>query len=375
MYIHIPFCKHACTYCDFHFSVNHERQDEMVDALVKEIELRKDYLVENGAVPPLTTIYFGGGTPSLLHEYQLEKIFVAIMKFYELAPGAEVTLEANPDDLTVEKLAMLRRTPVNRLSIGIQSFFDDDLKLMNRAHSSAEAKKSVLDAAAAGFDNITIDLIYGMPGMSMERWKENLDRAFELPVQHLSCYCLTIEKKTALEKMIREHKVEMPDEEVAANHFLLLMEEAGKHGFEQYEISNFAKPGFRSRHNSSYWSGKPYIGIGPSAHSFNGSSRQWNVASNAAYIAAIEKSEIPATVEELTLQNRYNEYIMTRLRTSEGIDAEFLSREFGEEFLSDFLTQLDPWLASGDVMISERMIRLTTSGKLLADRIAAALFV
>lgn len=349
--------------------------DEMVDALIAEIKLRKDYLADNNRLKPLETIYFGGGTPSLLNEKQLHRIFDAIHSVYSIAAGAEITLEANPDDLTVEKLQELRSTPVNRLSIGVQSFFDDDLKLMNRAHSANEAEQSVMMAADAGFDNITIDLIYGLPEMSASKWMANLERAFSLPVKHLSCYCLTIEKRTALEKLIREHRVSAPDEELAVEHFMLLMDSAPKNGFEQYEISNFSKPGFRSRHNSSYWSGQPYIGIGPSAHSFNGVTRQWNVASNGSYTKAILEGVIPATIEELTLQNRYNEYVMTRLRTSEGISAELISREFGEAFLSDFLTQLDPWLKSGDVTIGNRMVMLTTKGKLIADRIASELFV
>jgi oxygen-independent coproporphyrinogen-3 oxidase len=347
--------------------------EEMVDALVMEIALRKNYLGDNSI--PLETIYFGGGTPSLLNEEQLNRIFDAIRSHYVIAAGAEVTLEANPDDLSKEKLQMLRLTPVNRLSIGVQSFFDEDLKLMNRAHRAEEAVRCVFDAAAAGFDNITIDLMYGLPGMNEARWGHNLEKAFALPVQHLSCYCLTIEKRTALEKYIREGSVAAPDEEMATQHFMMLMDAAAEHGFEHYEISNFSKPGYRSRHNSSYWSGKPYIGIGPSAHSYNGASRQWNIASNSAYISAIQKGEVPATSEQLTLQNRYNEYVMTRLRTLEGIDAEHITQEFGEEFLADFLAQVDPWLHNSAVEIADRKVRLTRSGKLLADRITAALFV
>jgi oxygen-independent coproporphyrinogen-3 oxidase len=238
---------------------------------------------------------------------------------------------------------------------------------MNRAHTAEEASASVMRAYESGFSNITIDLIYGLPGLAPARWQENLDKAFSLPVNHLSCYCLTVEKKTALDKMVREGKVEVPDEDLAAQHFLQLMDEAEKRGFEHYEISNFAKPGFRSRHNSAYWSDEHYIGIGPSAH--------WNVASNAAYADAISKGEIPATTETLTLSNRYNEYIMTSLRTMEGIDAEVVSKDFGEEFLSDLLTHAEPWIENGSLIIQNRHLKLTREGKLLADRIAAAFFM
>ena len=349
--------------------------DELVNAIVSEIAIRKDYLRKDENLPVLETIYFGGGTPSLLNEVQLHRIFDAIRKYYIISPSAEFTLEANPDDLTSEKLGMLRKSPVNRLSIGVQSFFAEDLLLMNRAHTAEEASASVMRAYESGFSNITIDLIYGLPGLTPARWQENLDKAFSLPVNHLSCYCLTVEKKTALDKMVREGKVEVPDEDLAAQHFLQLMDEAEKRGFEHYEISNFAKPDFRSRHNSAYWSGEHYIGIGPSAHSYNGFSRQWNVASNAAYADAISKGEIPATTETLTISNRYNEYIMTSLRTMEGIDAEVVSRDFGEDFLSDLLTHAEPWIDNGSLIIQNRHLKLTREGKLLADRIAAAFFV
>jgi oxygen-independent coproporphyrinogen III oxidase len=349
--------------------------DDLVNALIREIELRKDYLDSSGEKSVLQTIYFGGGTPSLLNKNQLDRIFESIGKHFHIAPGAEITLEANPDDLTKEKLAELKQTPVNRLSIGVQSFFEEDLLLMNRAHTSAMARQSVADAAAAGFDNITIDLIYGMPGMSDDRWKQNLEIAFSLPVQHLSCYSLTVEKKTALYKMMREGKVRPIDDGLSAGHFRILMEKCSGQGFEHYEISNFAKPGFYSRHNSSYWKNVPYIGIGPSAHSYNGISRQWNISSNAAYVIALNKGEIPAEREFLTRENRYNEYLMTGLRTKWGVDLDYIREYFGPAFETDFLLQLRPFIGSGDVVVTGRIYTLSEKGKLIADRIASRGFI
>jgi oxygen-independent coproporphyrinogen-3 oxidase len=279
------------------------------------------------------------------------------------------------NDLTVEKLFELRQTPVNRLSIGVQSFFEEDLLLMNRAHTASMAKQCVIDAASAGFDNITIDLIYGMPGMIDDRWKQNLDIALSLPVQHLSCYSLTVEKKTALDKMIREGKVPPTDEDLSAGHFRILIEECANQGFEHYEISNFAKPGFYSRHNSSYWKDVPYIGIGPSAHSYNGISRQWNIASNAAYVIALNKGEIPAEEEILTRENRYNEYLMTGLRTKWGVDLDYVREKFGTAFEADFLVQMHPFIESGDVVLNDSIYTLSEKGKLMADRIAAKAFI
>ncbi len=347
----------------------------MVNALIKELELRKNYLPTKEEKPLLETIYFGGGTPSLLTTDQLLRIFTAIEKYYVIAGDAEITLEANPDDLTKEKLAGLLQTPVNRLSIGVQSFFEKDLVLMNRAHNAVMAIESVSDAASAGFKNITIDLIYGVPGMSENEWLQNLDTAFSLPVQHISCYSLTVEKKTALDKLIRDGKIPDVDDAEAANHFKLLMDKAALNGFEHYEISNFARPGFHSRHNSSYWKDRPYIGIGPSAHSYNGISRQWNIASNAAYVVAINNHEIPAEEEILSLQNRYNEYLMTGLRTREGVDLKFIRETFGESYETDFLQQQQPYIDSGDLLVTGTQFTLSAKGKFIADRITAKAFI
>jgi len=349
--------------------------DDLVDALIQEIALRKDYLSEKGEKATLDTIYFGGGTPSLLSEIHFEKIFLQIHKYFNVSHGAEITLESNPDDLTYEKLAALKRNFFNRLSIGVQSFFDEDLLLMNRAHNSKEAESSVINAAAAGFGNITIDLIYGIPGMNDERWISNLEKAFSLPVQHLSSYNLTVEKKTALNKMIREGIINNVDDDVSARQFKILMDLAEANGFEHYEISNLAKPGFRSRHNSRYWSGEPYLGIGPSAHSFNRYSRSWNIASNAAYILAIKKGEVPGESETLTPGNRYNEYMMTGLRTAAGVNIDTVVQEYGDEFAMDFIQQITPYVNSGHVIREQAKFSLSREGKLLADRIAAAVFV
>jgi len=349
--------------------------NDVIDALITEINLRKGYLKIDDAVPVLETIYFGGGTPSLLSNQQLSKIFLAIRENYIIADDAEITLEANPDDLTKEKLGELKATPINRLSIGVQSFFDEDLKLMNRAHDAVMAIQSVLLASEAGFKNITIDLIYGVPGMTEERWKENLETAFSLPVQHLSCYSLTVEKRTALDKMIREGVVQQINDELATAHFIQLIKEAEKQGFDHYEISNFGKPGFYSQHNSSYWKDKPYIGIGPSAHSYNGISRQWNISSNAAYVLALQKGEIPAEAETLTLENRYNEYLMTGLRTKWGVNISQIREKFGESFESDFLLQMQPFIESGELVQTNGIYLLSDKGKLIADRIAAKGFV
>lgn len=375
IYIHIPFCKQACSYCDFHFSVNTSKQDDLVKALIKEIQLRKDYLPSESGPVTISTIYFGGGTPSLLSSNQINDIINAVYTSFEVSDDAEITLEANPDDLTKEKLNELCKTKINRLSIGVQSFFEEDLKLMNRAHNATMAIECITDTAAAGFKNITIDLIYGLPGMTEKRWEQNLNTAFSLPVQHLSCYSLTVEKKTLLDKMIRDGVVSAIDDEQSARHFETLIIEAKKHGFDHYEISNFGLPGFYSRHNSNYWKDKPYLGIGPSAHSYNNISRQWNISANAAYILSIERGEIPNEEEVLTIENRYNEYIMTGLRTMWGVDTNHVRSSFGEKYYSTFLQNISDYVESGDVIKTDNSYTLSQKGKLLADRIAAACFV
>lgn len=337
--------------------------------------MRKDYLPLSRDGKSVNSIYFGGGTPSLLSSAEIKNLLDTIREHYPVDADTEITLEANPDDLSEEKLAELKEAGINRLSIGIQSFFEEDLKLMNRAHNAKMAIQCVNQAAAAGFKNITIDLIYGVPGLTEERWKENLDIAFSLPVQHLSCYSLTIEKHTVLDKLIRESKLEAPDEGLSAKHFTYLMKRSVKEGFEHYEISNFGKPGFYSRHNSNYWKNIPYLGIGPSAHSYNGTSRQWNIAANAYYVLSVQKNELNFQIEELTIQNRFNEYVMTGLRTSWGVDLNYLRNNFSESYTDSFLESIDPFIRSEDVMENKENYRLTEKGKLIADLIASECFI
>lgn len=342
----------------------------MVAALVRELELQRDYL--GGA--PLSSIYFGGGTPSLLDLGELEQIFEAIYRLHTVAKDAEITLEANPDDLGKEKLRDLRDyTPVNRLSIGIQSFYDADLRWMNRAHNAAHARHCLRDALAAGFNDLTIDLIYGAPTTSDAQWSDNVRIALDHGIPHLSCYALTVEEGTALAHFVRQGSALPVEEERAARQFEYLQDVAALNGYEHYEISNFARPGHYARHNSSYWQGEPYLGVGPSAHSFDGTSRQWNVANNARYLRALEAGELPFEREVLTPAQRYNEYVMTGLRTIWGCQ---LSRieALGESFLAYFTQQSGRYLSAGVLEQEGEVFRLTRAGKLLADRIASDLF-
>lgn len=370
LYFHIPFCKQACHYCNFHFSTSLRQKDALLDALLRELDLQRDYL----AGAELVTVYFGGGTPSLLKISDLERIFEKIETLHRVAPGAEITLEANPDDLTADYLRDLRRyTPVNRLSIGVQSFSADDLRWMNRAHDVAQAHESLRAARAAGFDNLTLDLIYGAPTTSDEQWRENLRQVFDAGIPHLSCYCLTVEAGTALAHFVRKGQSPPVDEERAARQFDDLLDAAEKAGYEHYEISNFALPGQYARHNTSYWLGEPYLGVGPSAHSFDGGSRQWNVANNARYIHALAAGEIPFERESLSPEQRYNELVMTGLRTQWGVDLARLDA-LGPVFAPHFERVAQPFLANGMMLREGRAFRLTREGKFLADGIAAELF-
>jgi len=343
----------------------------MVSALCREIEIRREYL---DAAQPLKTVYFGGGTPSILDKTQLDRIFNVINANFVLDQDVEITLEANPDDLTREKLTELSATPINRLSIGTQSFFDDELLFMNRAHSSSEAVASIHNAKAAGFDNLSIDLIYGIPGSDLVRWAKNLEFAFSLPVSHLSCYGLTLEPKTKLNKLVSTGQVTIPSDEHYLEQFGYLMEAAVSNGFEHYEISNFAKPGFRSKHNSRYWSDIHYMGVGPSAHSYNGYSRQWNVSNNSTYVDAISKNEVPFKLEHLSNTDKYNEFVMTRLRTLEGVDVNELVTRFGEQMQDHFTKLIMVHLDEGSVLEHNNRYALTRKGQFLADRIASDLF-
>ncbi|MBL7796941.1 MAG: radical SAM family heme chaperone HemW [Saprospiraceae bacterium] len=370
LYLHIPFCKQACHYCNFHFSTTLRNKPAMLEAILRELELQRDYL--SGA--ELGTIYFGGGTPSLLETRELVQIFEQIHVLHRVSPHAEITLEANPDDLSLEKLRDLRDyTPVNRLSIGIQSFFDEDLRWMNRAHTAAHARRCLQASAAAGFQDLTVDLIYGAPTTPDAHWAENVRIVLEEGIPHLSCYCLTVEEGTALAHFVRKGTAAPVDEERTARQFEHLLDATATHGYEHYEISNFALPGRYSRHNSSYWSGAQYLGVGPSAHSFDGQSRQWNVAHNARYLSALQAGNIPFEREVLTPAQRYNEFVMTGLRTMWGCEIARIEA-FGEPFSGYFHREKTQFLQSGVLENTGTHIRLTRAGKLLADRIASDLF-
>lgn len=378
IYIHIPFCRQACHYCDFHFSTSLKKKSELVAALVKELALRKDEF-QNITVE---TIYFGGGTPSLLTIDELRLLIDEVYKNYNVVENPEITLEANPDDLTLDLsfrgtrnlFEELKAIGINRLSIGIQSFFEDDLKLMNRAHNADEAKEC-LALATRCFDNISIDLIYGIPGLTNENWIKNIETALSFNIPHISSYALTVEPKTALESFIKKGMIQNVDDDLAQEQFHILIEQLEASGFVHYELSNFGKPGYFSKHNTSYWQGKPYIGIGPSAHSFNGNQRSWNVRNNSKYIQSLEKNQLPIEIETLTTIDKYNEYVMTGLRTIWGVSLGRIEKEFGKEFLSYLLKQSEKFIANGLLFISENVLRTTQKGKFLCDGIASNLFL
>ena len=338
-----------------------------MNAIVKELELQYNYL--NGEA--IKTIYFGGGTPSLLSQKEFNLIFEKINSIHQIEENAEITLEANPDDLNLEKLKQLADSPINRLSIGVQSFSEADLKFMNRAHNAKEAFDCIANAKKIGFENLTIDLIYGTPTMSDEQWEANMNQAFEFDIPHLSCYCLTVEPNTALDHFVKKKKAKPVDEEQSARQFEQLIIQCEAEGYDHYEISNFGKPNWYSQHNSAYWLGEKYLGIGPAAHSFNGQSRQWNIAHNAKYIQELEKGTLLCEKENLSSESRYNEYVMTALRTIWGIDL----NKIGENFQSHFLKEIDSYLKSKHVKTSNQKYFLTRNGKLLADKIAMDLFI
>ena len=369
IYLHIPFCKQACHYCDFHFSTSLKYKQQLLTALKKEIEMQKRYLKGEN----IETIYFGGGTPSILEADEIQWLIDSITQIHTVSATAEITLEANPDDLNRSKLQALRQTQVNRFSIGIQSFFDEDLAWMNRVHRADEAESAVKRAQDSGFENITADLIYGYPLLTDDKWKHNLNRIFELEIPHVSSYSMTVEPKTALASFIKKNKQPPLDEEQSARQFNLLMDAMQANGFEHYEISNFCKPGHYSRHNSNYWKGVKYLGIGPSAHSYNGEERQWNIANNAKYIAAIEQNKVPAETEILSEADRLNEYIMTSLRTIWGLDLDHLNAVAAVS-ANQLLINAQTYFERDWIHQKERVLYLTQTGKLYADHIAAALF-
>lgn len=369
IYIHIPFCKQACHYCDFHFSTSLQYKQEMLEALVREINLQKNYLQGE----TIETIYFGGGTPSILEAGEIQLLIDTITRLHTVSSTAEITIEANPDDLNKAKLHELRQTPVNRFSIGIQSFFDEDLAWMNRVHRGNEAEASVKRAQDMGFENLTVDLIYGYPLLTGQKWKFNLDKVFELNVPHVSSYSMTVEPNTALASFINKKKQPAMNEQQSAEQFNLLMEAMQAKGFEHYEISNFCKPGQYSRHNSNYWKGVKYLGIGPSAHSYNEETRQWNIANNAKYIQAIGKDTLPAESEVLSEADRLNEYIMTSLRTQWGLALDKLNAIAPASAIV-LLETAQTYFEKEWITQKNNAIYLTQTGKLYADHIASALF-
>jgi oxygen-independent coproporphyrinogen-3 oxidase len=372
IYIHIPFCKQACHYCDFHFSTSMKKKGEMVLALAKEIGMRKPFdSAQDGNI--IETIYFGGGTPSVLSNEEINFLIAEVYKYFNVAENPEITLEANPDDLSSDRILELSKSPINRLSIGIQSFYEDDLKMMNRAHNSAEAKKC-LEEATKYFDNISLDLIYGIPGMTDEMWKRNIQTALDFGIPHISSYALTVEPKTALSKLIQTGKIAEPQDETASNHFTILVEMLQNNGFIHYELSNFGKENYFSKNNSAYWLGKRYIGIGPSAHSYDGVKRGWNIANNSLYIKAIQNNELPIETEILTISDRYNEYIMTGLRTIWGVSLDRIEKEFGVRYLDYLQKQSQKFLNDELLSIENNILKPTLKGKFLTDGIASDLF-
>ena len=371
LYVHIPFCKQACHYCNFHFSTSLGQKNALLSALYEEVANRNDYL--DGAT--INTVYLGGGTPSILSADELKSLFDSLYQHFTIADNAEITLEANPDDLTPEKIDYLAQSPINRLSIGIQSFVERDLQFMQRVHNAQEARRSVELAKSAGITNISVDLIYGTPGMDHADWKYNLQTAFDLDVPHISAYCLTVEPKTALAHEVAQGKAPDVDEAQAHEQFDILREQTALAGYDHYEISNFAKHGFISKHNSSYWKGIPYIGLGPAAHSFNGTDRQWNVANNNKYIKALAKSEPYFEIEELGPADRLNEYLMTGLRTSMGVNLDHVQKQFGKELMDHLLTEASRHLADGTLRLNNTTLYLPAEHLFTADSIISDLFV
>lgn len=370
IYIHVPFCAKRCAYCDFYTQTNHNLINEYVDAVCKEIELRKDYLHNES----IKTIYFGGGTPSQLSPEQIEKIMAQLGRFYDLSSCEEVTLEANPDDLTDEFLSrLLALVPFNRISMGVQSFDDDDLRFLNRRHSAAQAKEAVALCRKHGITNISIDLIYGLPDQTLEKWERNIQEAISLGTPHLSAYHLIYEEGTPLYKLWEKGKVKQADEELSVEMFKMLIDELEKAGIEQYEISNFAKYGAYSKHNTSYWQSTPYLGLGPSAHSFDGTNREWNVASIKQYIESINANTVNREVEELDTRTRYNDYILTGLRIKWGIELDYITSHFGADYLSYCLEQAEPFLKEGLLVRDNNTIKLSRDGIFISDGIMSDL--
>ncbi len=370
IYIHIPFCKKACTYCGFHFTTSLKYQKELVKALCQEIKLKKNRIAQ-----PLETIYFGGGTPSVLTSDQLNEIFETIYQNFSVNENAEITLEANPDDLTKEKIEALKKLPINRFSIGIQSFYEEDLIWMNRTHHAKEAENSIKIALDAGFDNINIDLIFGYYLLSDQKLQRNVEKAIDLKVPHISAYSLTIEEKTALAHAINTKKQLSLNDEQSARQFLLLSNLLTTAGYDHYEISNYGQPNKHAVHNTNYWRGKAYVGIGPSAHGFDGKKRYFNIANNPKYINHIFEGKLNEQYELLSLTDQFNEYVMTSIRTMWGIDLEKIKKKYGSKLAGQTLLAIKPFVKQQQVILQNNHIILTQQGKLFADGIAASLFI
>ena len=369
IYIHIPFCKRRCIYCDFFSTTQSEKKPTYIHALCQELEMRKNYLEGE----EIETIYLGGGTPSQLTEKELNEIFTSLYNIYKVKEDAEITLEANPDDLTPEYVSMLRRLPINRISMGIQTFQEETLKLLHRRHTARQAIEAFQRCREAGFRNISIDLMYGLPGETLDTWKEDLQQAIALHPEHISAYHLIYEEGTALWKLREEHQVEEADEDLSVTLFKTLIDELKQAGYQHYEISNFCLPGLHSRHNSSYWTGKKYLGCGPSAHSYDGTSRQWNVSSLEKYIHAIHQGKPDFEIEELDLYTRYNDFVITSIRTSWGMSLSHLRMVYGEELYRYCLRMSKPHLSQGVLEIKEDTLKLTQEGIFISDGIMSDL--
>lgn len=370
LYIHIPFCKQACHYCDFHFSTSLGLKSAMVAALCQEIALQAQYL----ASPQLQSVYFGGGTPSLLSEQELMQIFEQINKVFSISTSTEITLEANPDDLTEEKIRIFRKLPINRFSVGIQSFHETHLRKLHRAHSAQEAELCIRKLQDAGFENLTLDLIYAIPAESHDIWEQDLQKAIALQVPHISAYSLTIEPNTVFGKWLEKGKIPPIDDDFAARQFEILVERLAEADFLHYEISNFCKEGRHSRHNSNYWAKGEYLGVGPSAHSYNLLSRQFNIAHNPRYIEALQAGQIPASIEALSPEDQANEYMLTSLRTMWGCDTKRWEALAQRPFANQAAV-LQKHLERKNLLQEGNILRLSAQGKLLADAIAADFFI
>jgi oxygen-independent coproporphyrinogen-3 oxidase len=370
IYLHIPYCRQKCNYCNFFSLASSKYRDEFADILVRELHLQKDYL----GGKEVGTIYFGGGTPSLLEAGEVGRLIAAIDSTFRIRGDAEITLEANPDDLTPEKLIRLREAGINRLSIGIQSFRDEDLHYLNRVHSAIQAEVCIKQAQDAGFENISIDLIFGIPTLDHAAWESNVEKVIASAVPHISAYALTVEERTPLQQLISKGKLAATKDEEQALQFNQAIKLLTAAGYCHYEISNYCKPGRFARHNTAYWKGEKYLGIGPSAHSYDGNTRQWNVSNLGAYVGSVRDNKVPFDMEVLTLTHHFNEYVMTALRTMSGIDLQAVRERFGEEWLGDLLSEASSFIEKGHLVSNGERITLTGEGKLFSDGIAASLF-